>query len=322
MLRPFSNSPSPYRKERLMDNSTLLTNSSDHNSVQSPSRRNLLGNIGGAGGAIALSLGASSLFAQTNPTQARQDKPLKGKVAIVTGARNNQGRAYAVALGAMGADVVVHYHRAETKDQADETARLVRATGARVSLVHGDLGEVSNVKKVFDTAEKDFGRVDFLVHTAGVIIKKPMVDVTEADYERSHRANTKAALFAMSEAGKRMKDNGRMIIIGTSLTAGSAPQYALYAGTKAPTEEFARMMAKEVGKRGITINVIAPGPLDNTFFHAAETPQSAQFAANLSIAGRLGKVEDVVPLVEFLASPQSQWITGQTLWINGGYLTR
>jgi NAD(P)-dependent dehydrogenase (short-subunit alcohol dehydrogenase family) len=288
----------------------------------SPARRSLLGSLGGASAMIALAAGASGVLAQDNKAAAKDGKELKGKVAIVTGARNNQGRAYAIALGSMGADVVVHYHRAETKDQADETARLVRATGARVSLVQGDLGDVANVKKVFDTAEKDFGRVDLLVHTAGLIIKKPMVEVTEADYERSHRANTKAALFAMAEAGKRMKDNGRIVIIGTSLTAGSAPQYALYAGTKAPTEEFARMMAKEVGKRGITINVVAPGPLDNPFFHAAETPQSVQFATNLSVAGRLGKVEDVVPLIEFLASPRSQWITGQTLWINGGYLTR
>jgi NAD(P)-dependent dehydrogenase (short-subunit alcohol dehydrogenase family) len=82
------------------------------------------------------------------------------------------------------------------------------------------------------------------------------------------------------------------------------------------------MLSKEIGRRGITVNNIAPGPLDNTFFHAAETPQSAQFAANLAIQGRLGKEADVTPVVEFLASPGSAWVTGQTLFVNGGYLTR
>jgi NAD(P)-dependent dehydrogenase (short-subunit alcohol dehydrogenase family) len=175
---------------------------------------------------------------------------------------------------------------------------------------------------VFDTALREFGHVDIVVNTVGLIVKKPLAEVTEADYERSQRANTKGTLFVMQEAARRMADNGRIIHIGTSLTAGSTPGYALYAGTKAPAEEFTRMLAKEIGKRGITVNNVAPGPLDNSFFHAAETPQSVGFAANLSVAGRLGREADITPVVEFLASPQAQWLTGQVLWVNGGYLTR
>jgi NAD(P)-dependent dehydrogenase (short-subunit alcohol dehydrogenase family) len=280
------------------------------------SRRTL---IVGAG-ALAGTAGLAATGAATAQTAAA--KPLQGKAAIVTGARNNQGRAYAVALAGLGADVVVHYHRETTRDQAEETARLVRAQGSKAVLVAGDLGEIANVKKVFDAAQTSFGRLDVLVNTVGVIIKKPMVEVTEADYERSHRANVKAIFFTMQEAAKRMADNGRIINIGTSLTAGSAPGYALYGGTKAPGEEFVRMLAKEIGRRGITVNNIAPGPLDNPFFHSMETPQSTAFAANLSVAGRLGKESDITPVVEFLAGPQSQWVTGQTLWVNGGYLTR
>jgi len=281
------------------------------------SRRHLLGGLGAIAGLAA----TGAAVAQTGAASG-DAKPFKGKVAIVTAARNNQGRAYAVALARLGADVMLHFHRAETQDQNDETARLVRAQGVRVATALGDLGEVSNVKKVFDTAQSQFGRIDMVVNTVGMIIKKPLAEVTEADYERSQRANTKAALFVMQEAARRLADGGRIIHIGTSLTAGSAPGYALYAGTKAPAEEFTRMLAKEIGKRGITVNNIAPGPLDNTFFHAAETPQSAAFAANLSVAGRLGREADITPVVEFLASPQAQWMTGQVLWVNGGYLTR
>jgi NAD(P)-dependent dehydrogenase (short-subunit alcohol dehydrogenase family) len=295
-------------------NSTI-TNASSNDMAR---RRALTGGLAGLAGLAAAGMAqAQSAASGTMPA-----KPLKGKVAIITGARNNQGRAYAVALAKMGADLVLHYHRAETLDQVQETERLVRAEGARTVLVQGDLGEVANVRKVFDAAQNTYSRADILVHTVGLIIKKPMAEVTEADYERSHRANTKSTFFTMAEAGKRLVDNGRIIAIGTSLTAGTAPGYALYAGTKAPVEEFTRILAREIGKRGITVNNIAPGPLDNSFFHAAETPQSAAFAANLSVAGRLGKESDITPLVEHLAAPSGQWVNGQTHFINGGYLTR
>lgn len=286
-------------------------------STSAASRRRLLG------GMAVAAVAAAGASAQTmSAPGAQPTKPLKGKVAIVTGARNNQGRAYAVALAALGADVMLHFHREQTRDQNEETARLVRGQGVRVALAHGDLGDAINVQKVFDAAQDAFGRIDIVVNTVGLIIKKPLAEVTEAEYERSQRANTKAALFVMQQSARRMADGGRIIHIGTSLTAGSAPGYALYAGTKAPAEEFTRMLAKEVGKRGITVNNIAPGPLDNPFFHAAETPQSAAFAANLSVSGRLGKESDITPVVEFLASPQAQWVNGQVLWVNGGYLTR
>ncbi len=298
------------------------TPSTETAQVDLPRRRQLLGGLTAMASAGLAAAAAGTAQAQTAPAAATESKPLKGKAAIVTGARNNQGRAYAAALAAMGADVVVHYHRSETKDQADETARLVRAQGVRAVLVQGDLADLPNVKKLFDTAQSSFGKIDILVNTVGYIIKKPVADLTEADYERSHRANTKAILFTMQEAARRMADNGRVINIGTSLTAGAAPGYALYAGTKASGEEFTRMMSKEVGKRGITVNNIAPGPLDNPFFHGQETPQSTAFAAGLSAAGRLGRESDITPVVAFLAGPQSQWVNGQTLWVNGGYLTR
>jgi NAD(P)-dependent dehydrogenase (short-subunit alcohol dehydrogenase family) len=272
-----------------------------------------------AGLAAAGVAGAAS--AQTQGT-AGPAKPLQGKAAIVTGARNNQGRAYAVALAQLGADVVLHFHRNDTQDQNNETVRLVREQGVRVATVVGDLADASVAKAVFDAAQNSFGKVNIVVNTVGYIVKKPFAQLTEADYVRSERANVKSLFHVFLHSAQRLADNGRLIHIGTSLTAGTAPGYALYAGTKAPCEEFTRMLAREVGRRGITVNTIAPGPLDNTFFHAAETPESAKFAANLSVAGRLGKESDTTPLVTFLAQPESQWVTGQTLWVNGGYLTR
>ena len=291
-------------------NDTKLTEM--HNTAAS--RRNLLGGMAGLMAAGAAQAQAAGVAATA--------KPLKGKSAIVTGARRNQGRAYAVALAKQGADLVLHFHKSETRADNDETARLVRAEGAKVVTVVGDMGDAAVAKAAFDAAQTNFGKIDIVVNTVGYIVKKPMAQMTEDDYNRCERANVRALFHVFQQSAARMADNGRLIHIGTSLTAGSAPGYALYSGTKAPAEEFCRMVAKEVGRKGITINVIAPGPLDNSFFSAAETPESTRFAASLSAAGRLGKEEDIVPLVSFLASPESQWVNGQTHWINGGYVTR
>ncbi|MEX0280134.1 MAG: SDR family oxidoreductase [Arenibacterium sp.] len=285
------------------------------NELQNPSRRAMIRGLGIAAAGAAV-VGASASAQTAIP------RPLAGKVAIVTGARNNQGRAYAVELAKLGANLVLHYHREETRTEIDETASMAQGYGASTALIVGDLGDPSVSSGMFDLAEAEFGGADILVHTSGSIIKKPVVDFTNEDFERLLNDNTRTTFYAMREGARRLRDNGRIIAIGTSLTAGAAPGYAGYGGTKAPVEEFARMMAKELGSRGITVNSIAPGPLDNAFFHAAETPETAAYAARLSVEGRLGSEDDIVPIVAYLALPESQWQNGQTLFVNGGYLTR
>lgn len=283
--------------------------------LQNPARRSMIRGLGlAAAGAAALGTAVSANAAGTGP--------LAGKVAIVTGARNNLGRGFAERLAQMGANVVVHYHRAETRTEAEETAALVRKTGQQAALISGDLGDSNNVTAMFDLADTTFGGVDILVHTCGRIIKKPVAEFTDADFERLVNDNTKTTFYAMREAARRLRDGGRIIAIGTSLTAGAAPGYAAYGGTKAPVEEFTRMLAKELGARRITVNNVAPGPIDTPFFHAAETPQSVAYASGLAAEGRLGTVADVVPAVAALALPEGQWTNGQTVFVNGGYLTR
>jgi NAD(P)-dependent dehydrogenase (short-subunit alcohol dehydrogenase family) len=299
-------------------------------SNQTIDRRNALRGVSvlGASAVAATVASVSSAAAQTAPktgasTTSSSTRPLAGKVAIVTGARANLGRAFAEGLAKLGADVVVHYHREATRDQAEETARLVRAAGSRGELTVGDLGDAANVKRMFDIAQSRFGGVDILVNNAGMIIKKPMQDVTEAEFDACHRINTKALYLSMQQAATRMRDNGRVITIGTSLLGPlMSGNYSAYNGTKAPAEEFTRGFAREQGGRGITANVIAPGPIDTPFFHGQENAQSTQFATGLAIQRRLGRIDDITPIVNFLASEQSRWVTGQTLWVNGGYLTR
>jgi NAD(P)-dependent dehydrogenase (short-subunit alcohol dehydrogenase family) len=297
----------------------------------STNRRKFLSALGATGVAGAIATGQAS--AQSNSpsqpatapsniaTPASANRELTGKVAIVTGARNNLGRGFAVGLARMGADVVVHFHREATRDQAEETARLVREQGTRAILISGDLSQVANIRKLFDETTKAFGRVDIVVHSAGSLVKKPMAEITEAEYDRVAGINSKGTFFIMQEAIRRISDHGRIINIGTSLLASTIGNYSAYAGTKAAMEDFTRALAREVDwKRNITVNTIAPGPVDTPFFREPESPEA--IAAITRLAGRLGEVSDIVPLVEFLASPQSRWVNAQTIFINGGYVTR
>jgi 3-oxoacyl-[acyl-carrier protein] reductase len=148
-------------------------------------------------------------------------------------------------------------------------------------------------------------------------VKKSTAEITEVDYERSHRAITKAILCTMQEAALH-GDSGRIINFGTSVTASGAPGYSLCASTKAPGEDLTRVLSKEIGNRCITVNSIALAPLDNAFFHQTGNPHSAAFATNLSVSGRLGKESDITPVVASLAGPQSRWGNGQTVFVNSG----
>jgi NAD(P)-dependent dehydrogenase (short-subunit alcohol dehydrogenase family) len=249
-------------------------------------------------------------------------EPLASKVAIVTGSARNLGRAFAEALARAGAAIVIHHREANSRTDAEETARLVREAGSRAHVVEGDLAQVATVRRLFDSAIEQFGRVDIVINNAGVIVKKPLVDVTEEDFDRSFGINAKAAFFVMQEAAKRMSDDGRIINIGTSILGATTANYSVYAGSKAPLEDFTRALAKELGKRGITVNTVAPGPIDTSFFHGQETSQSVAYATGMSAAGRLGRPDDIAPVIEFLASPASRWINGQTLFVNGAYVAR
>ena len=165
----------------------------------------------GLGALLFTSAGARTATAQTAPSTPRE---LAGKVAIVTGARNNLGRAFAIVLARNGANIVVHYHRAETQAEAEETASLVRAEGVKAALVQGDLSVVDNIRRMYDVAMNEFGRVDIVVNNAGYIKKKPFVEITEEEFDRCVGINTKGLYFSMQEAAKRIADNGRIINIG------------------------------------------------------------------------------------------------------------
>ena len=247
---------------------------------------------------------------------------LTDKTAIVTGASKNMGRAFAAALAARGTDVVVHYHSDKSKSDAEESARIVKENGSRALLVSGDLAQPDAVESLFKSTEDAFGKIDIVINTAGIVIKRPFIEYTVEEFDRSFAVNSKAAFLVMQQAGKKVQDGGRIINMGTSLLGAFTGYYGVYAGSKAPLEDFTRALAKEIGHRGVTVNTVAPGPIDTPFFHGEENEQSVNYLKAASVANRLGEIDDIVPVIEFIASEESRWVTGQILFVNGGFVTR
>ena len=180
---------------------------------------------------------------------------------------------------------------------------------------------MSAVVKLFDETLERFGRLDIGVNTVGKVLKKPIIETTEQEYDTMFAVNAKAAYFFIQQAGKRMNDGGRIVTIVTSLLAAFTGLYSTYAGSKSPVEHFTRAAAKEFGPRGISVNSLAPGPMDTSFFYPVKSPEAVAYHKSPYALGGLTKIEDIVPLVKFLISDR-WWITGQTLFAKGSYTTR
>ncbi|RLL67636.1 SDR family oxidoreductase [Streptomyces sp. Z26] len=244
---------------------------------------------------------------------------LRDEVAVIGGGGKNLGGLLSRTFAADGARVVVHHH--SSASDAEQTVRAIREAGGEAVAVQEDLTDVAGVRRLFDTAVDTYGGVDIAVNTTGMVLRKPILETTEEEYDRMFGINAKAAYFFIQEAGRRLNDHGRIISLGTSLLAAFTDGYSTYAGGKAPLEHFTRAAAKEFADRGISVNTVAPGPMDTPFFYPQETPERVEFHKSQALDGRLTRIEDIVPVIRFLAT-EGRWFTGQTMFPNGGYTTR
>lgn len=246
---------------------------------------------------------------------------LNGKNVLIAGGAKNLGGLIARQVADAGANVAIHYNSESSRSDAEQTLAAVEAAGGRGVVLSGDLTKPQNVTKLFDDATEALGQLDVAVNTVGKVLRKPITETSEEEYDEMFDVNSKAAYFFIKEAGTHLADGGKVITIVTSLLAAFTDGYSTYAGGKSPVEHFTRAAAKEFAERGISVTAIAPGPMDTPFFYGQETPERVEFHKSQAMGNQLTKIEDIAPIVRFVAT-EGWWITGQTILANGGYTTR
>ena len=237
---------------------------------------------------------------------------LEGKNALVTGGSRGIGRAIGERLAAGGATVVINYARNE--QLAQEVVKAVSAKGGKGMGIQADVSKPAEVRRLFSEAEKAIGPLDVVIANAGVYLSKPLIENTEADYDYVFDINTRGVFFTLQEAARRVRDGGRIIAISTGGTKMMFPNSALYLGSKAAVEQFARSLSRELGPRNVTVNVLSPGFTDTDML----LEQYREYGASLSAFNRVGTAKEVADVAAFLASDAARWVTGQNVQAGGG----
>lgn len=245
---------------------------------------------------------------------------LSGKVAVVTGASRGIGRAVAVRLGQLGASVVVNYSR--DASGAAATVAEIEAAGSRAIDVRADVSKPDEIEALLDTAHNRFDGLDIVVANAGLDEGLgPVLDVTEAEYDRMFNVNAKGAFFTLQKAGRMVDSGGSIVYIGSSSTLRPQPGFGLYTSSKLPPSFLVGILAQEIGERDVTVNAVIPTATDGAgyFSPGNDDSQLRSLVQNASPLGsRMGTVDDVADAVEFFTGTLARWISGQQLLVSGG----
>lgn len=242
---------------------------------------------------------------------------LSGKVAIVTGASVGIGKAVAERLAAEGAAVALTY--AQNARKVEEMVTAIKDKGGQAIAIQTDFTKLADIRHLFAKTVEDFGRLDILIISGSAPrVTKPVVEVTEAEFDHAFDFNAKGNFFAMQEAAKHLTDGGRIVTFSTPYTVQPQPNLAVTAGSKAAVEQFTFALAKEVGGRGITVNSVMPGPTTTENFNNTISSEEQTQLAQISPLQRLAEPGEIADVVMFLVSDKARYVTGHNLHATGG----
>ncbi|KDQ60933.1 hypothetical protein JAAARDRAFT_67356 [Jaapia argillacea MUCL 33604] len=257
-----------------------------------------------------------------------QPKPLQGKVALITGSGRGVGKQIALELASRGASIIVNY--VSSSGPAEEAVKEIEGLGVKAKAFKANISKPEEIESLFDAAMKEFGKLDIVVSNSGLEHFGKVTDVTPTEFDRIFSVNTRGQFFVAQQAYKHLSHGGRIILTSSiSAQAKGVGNHAVYAGSKAAVEAFARCFAKDFGDKKITVNAIAPGGVKSDMYYESARkymPGSESWSdeqveaavAQFSPLGRVGMPNDVAKVVAFLVSEDGEWINGQTITIGGG----
>src|ERR1700681_1289700 len=247
--------------------------------------------------------------------EATMSKKLEGKIALVTGGSRGIGAAIAKRLAADGANVAITYTKGA--DAAASVVKEIERAGGKAIAIQADAADADAVKAAVEKTFATFGRLDVLVNNAGTAIPKPFEEATLEEMDRVIAINVRGVYVATQAALKHMNEGGRIVMIGSAVGERAvAPGLVPYAATKGAVKMFTQALSREVGSRGITVNNVQPCPSDTELNPASRdwaVPQKAATALD-----RYGRVDEIAAMVAFVAGPESSYITGANLTVDGG----
>ncbi|MFE1312748.1 SDR family oxidoreductase [Streptomyces sp. NPDC058755] len=238
------------------------------------------------------------------------------RVAVVTGGSRGIGRETVTRLAADGYAVVVGY--AGNRDLAEAAVKDVTAAGGRAVAVRADVADEGQVGKLFETAAREFGGVDVVVHAAGRMYLAPIAELDLTELDALHRTNIRGTFVVARQAARTLRRGGSFITFSTSVVGLSFPAYGAYSASKGAVEAMIMVLARELRGRDITVNAVAPGPTATDLFLDGKDEETVARLAAQPPLERLGTPADIAEVVAFLASPAGHWVNGQVVRANGG----
>ncbi|WP_285114352.1 SDR family oxidoreductase [Leifsonia sp. fls2-241-R2A-40a] len=237
------------------------------------------------------------------------------RVALVTGGSGGIGKASCERLAAAGMAVAVHY--AGNRSKAEAIVSSIVNAGGRALAVGGDVADEAEMVAAFDAVEAEFGGIDVVVNTAGIMLLGPLASFDLDDLDRMHRVNIRGTFVVSQQAVRRVRSGGAIINFSTSVSKLQFPGYSAYAASKGAVNAMTLILARELRGKDVTVNAVAPGPTATDLFLDGKNDDEIGGLAKVSPLERLGTPEDIADTVAFLAGP-GHWVNGQIIYVNGG----